>query len=114
MSEEIDVTPEKVAAVDARMREMAARLGVAGCLVALEGADTLRALSARLAEVERDFSSALKAAEDAADLMCKMDEARKEAEAKLAKARDAFREIAGECGCSTARAIIAEIGEGYE
>jgi hypothetical protein len=32
-----------------------------------------------------------------------------EAEAKLAKAVEALREIAGECGCSTARAIIAEI-----
>jgi hypothetical protein len=31
------------------------------------------------------------------------------AEAKLAKAVDGLREIAGECGCSTARAIIAEI-----
>jgi hypothetical protein len=31
------------------------------------------------------------------------------AEAKLAKAVEALREIAGECGCSTARAIIAEI-----
>jgi cobalamin biosynthesis Co2+ chelatase CbiK len=29
--------------------------------------------------------------------------------AKLAKAVEALREIAGECGCSTARAIIAEI-----
>jgi hypothetical protein len=29
--------------------------------------------------------------------------------AKLAKAMEALREIAGECGCSTARAIIAEI-----
>jgi hypothetical protein len=29
--------------------------------------------------------------------------------AKLAKALEALREIAGECGCSTARAIIAEI-----
>jgi guanylate kinase len=32
-----------------------------------------------------------------------------EAEAKLAKAMEGLREIAGECGCSTARAIIAEI-----
>jgi hypothetical protein len=32
-----------------------------------------------------------------------------ELEAKLAKAMGALREIAGECGCSTARAIIAEI-----
>ena len=31
------------------------------------------------------------------------------AEAKLAKAVEGLREIAGECGCSTARAIIAEI-----
>jgi hypothetical protein len=30
-------------------------------------------------------------------------------EAKLAKAVEGLREIAGECGCSTARAIIAEI-----
>ena len=30
-------------------------------------------------------------------------------EAKLAQALEALREIAGECGCSTARAIIAEI-----
>ena len=30
-------------------------------------------------------------------------------DAKLAKAVEALREIAGECGCSTARAIIAEI-----
>ena len=30
-------------------------------------------------------------------------------EAKLAKAVEALREIAGECGCSTARAIIAKI-----
>ena len=30
-------------------------------------------------------------------------------EAKLAKAVEALREIAGECGCSIARAIIAEI-----
>jgi hypothetical protein len=29
--------------------------------------------------------------------------------AELAKAVEALREIAGECGCSTARAIIAEI-----
>jgi septal ring factor EnvC (AmiA/AmiB activator) len=29
--------------------------------------------------------------------------------AKLAKAVEALREIAGECGCSTARAVIAEI-----
>jgi hypothetical protein len=29
--------------------------------------------------------------------------------AKLAKAVERLREIAGECGCSTARAIIAEI-----
>jgi hypothetical protein len=29
--------------------------------------------------------------------------------AKLAKAVEGLREIAGECGCSTARAIIAEI-----
>jgi hypothetical protein len=29
--------------------------------------------------------------------------------ANLAKAVEALREIAGECGCSTARAIIAEI-----
>jgi hypothetical protein len=29
--------------------------------------------------------------------------------AKLAKAVEALREVAGECGCSTARAIIAEI-----
>jgi hypothetical protein len=34
------------------------------------------------------------------------------AEAKLAKAVEALREIAGECGCSTARAIIAEIEGG--
>jgi chromosome segregation ATPase len=32
-----------------------------------------------------------------------------ELKAKLAKAVEALREIAGECGCSTARAIIAEI-----
>jgi hypothetical protein len=30
-------------------------------------------------------------------------------DAKLAKAVEGLREIAGECGCSTARAIIAEI-----
>jgi uncharacterized protein (DUF3084 family) len=30
-------------------------------------------------------------------------------ETKLAKAVEALREVAGECGCSTARAIIAEI-----
>ena len=30
-------------------------------------------------------------------------------EAELAKAVEALREIAGECGCSTARAVIAEI-----
>jgi hypothetical protein len=30
-------------------------------------------------------------------------------DAKLAKAIEGLREIAGECGCSTARAIIAEI-----
>jgi hypothetical protein len=34
------------------------------------------------------------------------------AEAKLAKAVEGLREIAGECGCSTARAIIAEIEGG--
>jgi hypothetical protein len=33
--------------------------------------------------------------------------------AKLAKAVEALREIAGECGCSTARAMLAEI-EGKE
>jgi type II secretory pathway predicted ATPase ExeA len=32
-----------------------------------------------------------------------------ELEAKLAKAVEALREIAGECGCSTARATLAEI-----
>ena len=30
-------------------------------------------------------------------------------EAKLAKAVEALREIAGECGCSTARVTLAEI-----
>jgi hypothetical protein len=35
------------------------------------------------------------------------------AEAKLAQAVEALREIAGECGCSTARALLAEI-EGKE
>jgi hypothetical protein len=29
--------------------------------------------------------------------------------AKLAKAVEALREVAGECGCSTARATLAEI-----
>jgi hypothetical protein len=29
--------------------------------------------------------------------------------AELAKAMEALREIAGECGCSTARALLAEI-----
>jgi hypothetical protein len=33
--------------------------------------------------------------------------------AKLAKAVEGLREIAGECGCSTARAMLAEI-EGKE
>ena len=33
--------------------------------------------------------------------------------AELAKAVEALREIAGECGCSTARALLAEI-EGTE
>jgi hypothetical protein len=33
-------------------------------------------------------------------------------EDKLAKAVEGLREIAGECGCSTARAIIAEIEGG--
>jgi hypothetical protein len=37
----------------------------------------------------------------------------KAAEAKLAKAVEGLREIAGECGCSTARALLAEI-EGKE
>jgi hypothetical protein len=32
-----------------------------------------------------------------------------ELEAKLAKAVEVLREIAGECGCSTARATLAEI-----
>jgi hypothetical protein len=41
------------------------------------------------------------------------DRADHECKAKLAKAVEALREIAGECGCSTARAVIAEI-EGKE
>jgi hypothetical protein len=36
-------------------------------------------------------------------------------EAKLAQALEALREIAGECGCSTARATLAEIkGDSHE
>ena len=36
---------------------------------------------------------------------------RDDLQTKLNKAIDGFREIAGECGCSTARATIKEIKE---
>jgi chromosome condensin MukBEF ATPase and DNA-binding subunit MukB len=65
-------------------------------------ADRIEALTA-----ERDAWKELHAAE-ALGLHVQMQRA-EAAEAKLAKAVEGLREIAGECGCSTARAIIADI-----
>jgi hypothetical protein len=50
-----------------------------------------------------------KACAEWADVSQKNYQRAKAAEAKLAKAVEGLREIAGECGCSTARATLAEI-----
>jgi hypothetical protein len=55
----------------------------------------------RLRDMDGD-SMSIKTLDEAADRI-------EELEAKLAKAVEALREIAGECGCSTARATLAEI-----
>ena len=83
-------------------------------------ADRIEALTAeneRLERVVKDISDEADLAEQEA---CMVEDdfvkAEKEIEAltaKLAKAVEGLREIAGECGCSTARAMLAEI-EGKE
>jgi hypothetical protein len=71
-------------------------------------------LSARLeaVEAERDELRAAKWKWQHTDTMndiVSMGMARDEAGAKLAQAVEALREISGECGCSTARAVIAAL-----
>ena len=113
MSDDIDVTPEKVAAVEARLREMAARLGVAGCLVALEGADTLRALSARLAEVEAERGKLDILVSYHHDQNLKAENRAEAAEAKLGAAYIAGLEAmakAADCGCEGGECVAAEFG----
>ena len=59
-------------------------------------------LEKRVAFVEGERRKTLQA-------LLKVTKIHDEVESKLAKAVEALREVAGECGCSTARAIIAEI-----
>ena len=59
-------------------------------------------LEKRVAFVEGERRKTLQA-------LLKVTKIHDEVESKLAKAAEGLREIAGECGCSTARAIIAEI-----
>jgi hypothetical protein len=81
-----------------------------------QAADRIEALTAeneRLERVVKDISDEADLAEQEA-CMVENDfiKAEKEIEAltaKLAEAVEALREIAGECGCSIARAIIATI-----
>jgi polyhydroxyalkanoate synthesis regulator phasin len=79
-------------------------------------ADRIEALTAeneRLERVVKDISDEADLAEQEAcmveDDFVKTEKEIEALTAKLAAAVEALREIAGECGCSTARAIIAEI-----
>jgi hypothetical protein len=79
-----------------------ARLRGRGNKDTIAAADRIEALTA-----ERD---ALIVGRDMLGRWWEKEKARAEkAEAKLKEAVEGLREIAGECGCSTARAIIAEI-----
>jgi len=83
--------------------------------LSVAAADRIEALTAeneRLERVVKDISDEADLAEQEA---CMVEDdfvkAEKEIEAltaKLAKAVEGLREIAGECGCSTARALLAE------
>ena len=72
-------------------------------------ADRIEALTEQLEAARADAEEAEAYAEELARDLVKADNDINDRDAKLAKAVEALREIAGECGCSTARAIIAEI-----
>jgi hypothetical protein len=88
-----------------------------------DSADAVKIVASRIKALTEQLSAARKDAEEAEayaeeveadrkktyEALLKVSRIHGEVEAKLAKAVEALREIAGECGCSTARATLAEI-----
>jgi hypothetical protein len=115
MVSDIDLTPEAVERLADRMDFHAMQQIEYDC------ANTLRALSARLSEVEAerdrvaDINRSLCDSHNALLVDGSKWQARAEAaEAKLAKAVDALRVLRDQHGMLTARATLAEIGEGHD
>jgi septal ring factor EnvC (AmiA/AmiB activator) len=94
-----------------------------------EAADRIEALTEQLEAARADAKEAEAYAEElekeielneqeacmVEDDLIKADKEIDDLKAKLAKAVEGLREIAGECGCSTARATLAEIkGDSHE
>jgi hypothetical protein len=130
MTDDTDLTPEYIDSV-CRAAPFADNDAGIPQMVAL-----IRALSARLAEVEAErnqyaegYAQTLGRKWNADDAMIRAAAAEAALKmhqdldaisvdevnsltAQLAQAVEALREISGECGCSTARAVIAQIGGG--
>jgi hypothetical protein len=131
MSDDIDLTPDAVERLAKRVLPILleeTRTVTLFASTAGEVAGTLRALSARLAEVDSELDK-LKESEEFLERCAVVSEKRWEsANAKLTKATDALREIAKDeiyppgygrdpeqSRCAkTARTTLAEIGEGHE
>jgi hypothetical protein len=85
-----------------RLRDPAFGTETSERLLMVAAADRIEALTAELATCEK-YRDAYAECDRIGT------QAVRDLEAKLAKAVEALREIAGECGCSTARVTLAEI-----